>query len=120
LACVVLSLAMFVTACGKKEEEIVTQEVVRPVKTIKVGSMDVSFRQTYPGRVRAAKRADLAFQVDGPLIKLPVDEGQEVKKNDLIARIDPKDFQTNLRNAEGNLGGCLAKRQVVTLSSEIL
>ncbi len=84
LACVVISLAIFVASCGKKEEEIVAEDVVRPVKTIKVGSMDVSFRQTYPGRVRAAKRADLAFQVDGPLIKLPVDEGEEASCHTLF------------------------------------
>lgn len=112
MACVVISLAMVVTACGKKEEEIVAEDVVRPVKTMTVGSMDVSFRQTYPGRVRAAKRADLAFQVDGPLIQLPVDEGQQVKKNDLIARIDPKDFQTILRSAEGQLAKAKAALQL--------
>ncbi len=96
------------------------EEVVRPVKTMKVGSADVSFTQTYPDRVRTARQVDLAFQVDGLFIELRVDEGKEVKKGKLVARIDPKDFRTNLRNAEENLGGCLAKRQVVTLSSEIL
>jgi multidrug efflux system membrane fusion protein len=55
---------------------------------------------------------DLAFQVGGPLIELPVEEGQEVKKGQLLARIDPKDFQTNLRNAEGQLGKATAALQL--------
>ncbi|MCD2452269.1 biotin/lipoyl-binding protein [Methylicorpusculum oleiharenae] len=57
-----------------------------------------------PGTVRASDRVDLAFQVSGPLIELPVKEGQPVKKGDLLARIDPRDYETNLRNTMGTLG----------------
>ncbi|MBW2173020.1 MAG: efflux RND transporter periplasmic adaptor subunit, partial [Deltaproteobacteria bacterium] len=53
----------------------------------------------YPGRVRASQRVDLAFQVSGPLIQLPVEEGQVVKKGQLIARILPRDFKTDLDKA---------------------
>jgi len=112
LVCLIAGLAFLLASCGKKEEETATKEVVRPVKTMKIASADEAFRQTYPGRVRAAKRADLAFQVDGPLIELPVDEGQAVKKGDLVARIDPKDFQTNLRNAEGQMAKAEAALQL--------
>jgi len=45
----------------------------------------------------------MAFQVSGTLIKLPIKEGDQVKKGDLLAQVDPKDFQTNLRKAEGQL-----------------
>jgi len=103
IVCLIAAFAFFLTSCGKKEEPKATKEVVRPVKTMTVTSAGEALKRTYPGTVRAAQRADLAFQVDGPLIKLPVEEGQKVKKGDLIARIDPRDFQTNLRNAEGQL-----------------
>jgi multidrug efflux system membrane fusion protein len=45
----------------------------------------------------------MAFQVSGTLIKLPIKEGVQVKEGDLLAQVDPKDFQTNLRKAEGRL-----------------
>lgn len=70
---------------------------------MKVTLEDNIVNRSYPGRVRAAKRVDLAFQVGGPLIELLVDEGQEVKKGELLARIDPRNFATDLRNAEGQL-----------------
>lgn len=98
------------TACGQKEETP-PREVVRPVKVITVTSSGDAFTRRLPGTVRAAQRVDLAFQVGGPLIKLPVEEGQNVKKGQLLARIDPRDFEVNLRNAEGQLSKAKAALQ---------
>ncbi len=53
-----------------------------------------------PGKVRAAKRSELSFKVSGPLVALPIEEGQEVKKGDLIAQIQKRDFQTSLDEAK--------------------
>jgi RND family efflux transporter MFP subunit len=111
-------LVLLVTSCGKKEEQKVVREVVRPVKIMTIMSSGEAFKRKYPGRVRAAKRVDLAFQVGGPLIKLPVDEGQNVKKGQLVARVDPKDFQTDLRNAEGGLGKAKAALQLAQTEYE--
>nr|NIO08507.1 efflux RND transporter periplasmic adaptor subunit [Deltaproteobacteria bacterium] len=38
--------------------------------------------------------------------------GQAIEKGDLVARIDPKDFQTNLRNAEGQMAKAEAALQL--------
>jgi RND family efflux transporter MFP subunit len=73
------------------------------VKVAKIESTAQAFARSYPGTVRAAQRVDLAFQVSGPLIKLPVEEGQGVKQGDLLARIDPRDYEVDLRNARGQL-----------------
>lgn len=98
-----LLLVFLVTSCSKKEEPMVQEEVVRPVKMMTVTSSTDALRRKFPGMVRAAKRADLAFQVEGTLKKLPVEEGQEVKDGQLIGQLDQKDFQNNLRNAQGQL-----------------
>jgi multidrug efflux system membrane fusion protein len=111
-------MAVLLASCGKQEEQKVTREVVRPVKIMTVMSSEEAFKRKFPGRVRAAKRVDLAFQVDGTLIKLPVDEGQEVEKGRLLARIDPKDFKTNLRNAEGQLAKAKAALQLAQTEYE--
>jgi len=112
MAYLAVLLVLLVTSCGKKEEQKVTREVIRPVKIMTVMSSEEAFKRKFPGRVRASKRVDLAFQVGGPLIELPIDEGQNVKKGQLLARIDPRDFQTNLRNAEGGLGKAQAALQL--------
>ncbi|MGJ0491822.1 efflux RND transporter periplasmic adaptor subunit [Methylobacter sp.] len=91
------------SACGKSEEPIKTVEPVRPVKLMKVSGSLAGETRRLPGTVRASDRADLSFQVPGTLIELPVKEGQKVKKGTLVARLDPRDYETNLRNAEGVL-----------------
>jgi RND family efflux transporter MFP subunit len=103
-------LAFILSACGKKAEEA-PREVIRPVKTTTVSAdADIS-GMTLPGTVRASQRVELAFQeVGGRLIELPIEgrEGQEVKQGELLARIDPKDFETNLRNVQGRLKEAVA------------
>ncbi|MEN8200933.1 MAG: efflux RND transporter periplasmic adaptor subunit, partial [Thermodesulfobacteriota bacterium] len=49
--------------------------------------------------VRAAIRSEISFKVSGPLVEVPAEEGQVVKKGDLIAQIQKRDFQTALDEA---------------------
>ena len=98
-------LVLLILACSKTEE-VAAPEVVRPVKTMKAMSAGSIAGLTLPGTVRASKRVELAFQVvGGRLIELPIAgrEGEEVKKGELLARIDPKDFETELRRTKGRL-----------------
>ncbi len=95
---VIFALFLF-SGCSKKEEEV-KAEPVKPVKftTVQTGQEKVSI--SIPGRVRAARRSELSFKVEGPLQELPIEEGQLVKKGDLVARILPRDFQTAVNEAK--------------------
>ena len=53
-----------------------------------------------PGRARSADEVDLAFDVSGTLVERPVSIGSMVSEGDLIARLNPADFQANVRAAE--------------------
>jgi RND family efflux transporter MFP subunit len=103
-------LPFFFFGCGKKEESA-PPEVIRPVKTMAVSTGADFTGLTLPGRVRAAQRVELAFkEVGGRLIELPIAgrEGQKVAEDELLARIDPRDFQTSLRNVQGRLKEAIA------------
>ena len=94
-----IGLVFLAGGCGKKEEPV-QKEVVRPVKTMTIQAAGASATRSYPGQVRASRRVDLAFKVAGPLIELPVEEGQDVKRGQLIARILPRDFKIRLDQAK--------------------
>jgi RND family efflux transporter MFP subunit len=97
----ILTLLIFWVGCGGDVEE---KKYVRPVRAIKVADISGITSGTFPGQARAEDRVNLSFRLGGPLIERPVNVGDKVKKGGLIARIDPRDFEVNLRNAEGALG----------------
>ena len=99
--CLVMILALlFIAGC---EEKVPTKEVVRPVRPFKVADVAVLTSRTFPGRAKATQEVDLAFQVAGPLVSLPVNVGDEVKKGAVRAQIDPRDFEVGLRYVQGQI-----------------
>ncbi len=101
LAAVVPWTTVWLTACSRRPAE--TEEVVRPVKTLTLGEAGTGIVRTFPGKVEAGQKVDLAFKVSGPLVELPVSEGQRVAEGTVLARIDRRDFETQVNSAEGAL-----------------
>ena len=86
--------------CGQEEPE---REIIRPVRAAKVEDVAGLQARGFPGRARATQEIDLAFRVSGPLITRPVNVGDQVKERGVVARIDPRDFEVNLRNVQSQL-----------------
>ena len=97
-ACVLAALPLI--GCRKTATE---KETVRPVRAFKIGDVKALQGREFPGKARAKDEVELSFRVSGPLIALPVDVGAKVKKDDVIAALDPRDFQAALDSAQGNL-----------------
>ena len=92
---------LFLNACQKEQAE--KQEIIQSVRAIKLIDTGIVINDVYPGRAKATQEANLSFRVSGPLIALPVDIGDKVKKGDVLARIDPRDFEVALQKAKGQL-----------------
>jgi RND family efflux transporter MFP subunit len=75
-------------------------EPIRQLRVIEVGAVADLSNGQLPGRARSADEVDLAFDVSGTLVERPVSIGSVVQEGDLIARLDPRDFQSNVRAAE--------------------
>jgi membrane fusion protein, multidrug efflux system len=56
--------------------------------------------RSFPGRVDASSKAELAFQVPGILVRLPVKEGQRVGKGAIIAQLRQDEFQARLETVQ--------------------
>jgi RND family efflux transporter MFP subunit len=92
-----------VLASGCQGEPPPVEDVPRPVRTMLVGDAGAIEGRSFPGRASAAQVVNLSFRVSGPLITLPVNVGDVVATGDLLARMDPRDYETRVRNAEGQL-----------------
>ncbi len=98
LGLLMLLIAGFLIGCG---EEVVTEEPVRPVKVFKAGDTIGGLAgRSFPGRAAANEEVNLGFEIGGKLIERPVDKGDEVKKGQLLARLDPRDFKNELAAAK--------------------
>jgi multidrug efflux system membrane fusion protein len=71
-----------------------------PVPVTSVVKKDVPIYLSYPGTVEAIRSVQLQTKITGYLAQRLVDDGADVKKGDLLYRIDPRDYQAALAQAQ--------------------
>ncbi len=86
---------------------------VVPVNVATVIQKDVPVQLRGVGNVDAYSAVSIRAMVEGELWKVYFKEGQDVQKNDLLLSIDPRPFESTLRQAEANLERDLALVQQV-------
>ncbi len=87
----ILSICLLGASSCKKEQT--TLQTTPLVKLTKVKKFDEYSSVNYPGKIKAAEDVKLAFRVAGPIKKVFTDEGQKVKKGQLLAELDARDYQ---------------------------
>ncbi len=110
---VALSLIFLAYGCSRQEET--RSEAARPVKTMLVTAGNPPLVRTFPGKVEASKSVELAFQVPGLLVKLPVKEGKKVAKGEVIAQLRQDEFQARLKSVQGQLDQARANLSALQL-----
>jgi len=101
---------MLLAAAGCGEEAVEAPQVVRPVKIHTIGSQDSASVREYPGTIRASQNAEMGFEVAGRITEFFVFEGDTVVQGEILARLDPRDYEAeekavlaDLRKAEADL-----------------
>ena len=79
----------------------VQEDTMFQVKVQKVAREDFSEKYTVMGTIKGNTENDLRFEIDGPLSSYSFKEGEPVKKNQMVASLDPKDSITKASYAQG-------------------
>jgi len=105
------AVALAVSGCSD-EKKAETKEVVRPVKVVEIAEAGDTRALDYSGAVKARVEMNLGFRVAGKITDRRVNIGDRVKPGDLLAQIDPTDYQLAVKTAEANLAA--AEKGVAT------
>lgn len=105
----VLAVALVLSACSKPAA---TDEPVRAVKVISVGVGGMHSGSEYAGEVRARVESRLGFRVGGKIIRRQAEVGQRVKAGDVLAQLDPQDYQLSAEAARAGLAAATTNRDL--------
>lgn len=103
---VLVLAAFFLFACTAKVEEEGSGEVARgaaPVKVTDVKRQQISEKIYYTGLIEARERIIITPEVSGKIAKINVEEGDRVRKGDVLAELDTRTVGLQLQQAEAGM-----------------
>ncbi|ESW87484.1 MULTISPECIES: efflux RND transporter periplasmic adaptor subunit [unclassified Mesorhizobium] len=107
----IMVVALGLAGCSQEKAEVT--EIIRPVKVVEIAKASDTRQLSYSGSVRARTEMNLGFRINGKITERLVDIGDRVKPGDVLARIDPTDYELSVRSAQASLDA--ADRQVETV-----
>jgi len=75
----------------------------KTVATQKVTLIDIVETVSATGKIQPEIEVKLSSEVSGEIIELPIVEGQQVKKGDLLVRVNPDIYQSSLNRSQASL-----------------
>jgi len=95
-----LGLVALLSGCGEEKAEPKAHSRVF-VQTVQPA--DFAAAVTLTGDIQARVQTDLSFRVGGKIIQRMVDVGDRVTAKQVLAKLDPKDLQTNVDSAQAQV-----------------
>lgn len=87
-------------------------EEITMVRTIVVGTAGMAQAYTYSGEVRGRFESQLAFQVNGKIIKRNVQLGSTVHAGDVLMQIDSRDLQQAVNSNSAQISSAESQRKL--------
>jgi multidrug efflux system membrane fusion protein len=100
-AALLFSMTILINGCSKKEQ--IQARPPAPVKTAIAINKDIPVQIEENGTVEAYSTVNITSRVDGHLIEVHVNEGQNVEKGQLLFSLDDRPYKAVLQSAQSNL-----------------
>jgi multidrug efflux system membrane fusion protein len=105
-------LIAFTLLLGGCSRPAPTEEPIRAVKVLTVGVEGMRAGGEFAGEVRARVESRLGFRVGGKIVRRQVELGQRVKAGDILAQLDPQDYQLAAQAAKAQVTAALTNRDL--------
>jgi RND family efflux transporter MFP subunit len=108
-------LSCLTIACKEKNQNRQAQLV----NVIEVGSSEDAGSNSYPAKTEAQNNTDLSFKLAGTISQVLVKEGDRVVAGQVVARLDGRDYRTQLRATEAEYSQIKAEcERVIAMHKE--
>jgi len=102
------------TACGSDTPKVIPTSY----PTMTISKSDISLPLKYSATLKGTSDVTIKPQISGQLMQVCITEGQQVKKGDVLFRIDDRDARLELESAEANLLAARASENTAKLEFE--
>jgi multidrug efflux system membrane fusion protein len=104
-----IAAAVALAACSHHEA---APEPVRSVKVMTVGIDTFQSGHEFAGEVKPRIESRLGFRVAGKIVKRQAELGQRVKAGEVLAQLDPRDYQLAADAARAQVAAALTNRDL--------
>ena len=88
---------------GKKSGMFGKSGNFKQVEIAEIKPLDIVETVSATGKIQPEVEVKLSSEVSGEIIELPIAEGQTVEKGDLLVRINPDIYQSNLQRSQASM-----------------
>ncbi|MBD3297780.1 MAG: efflux RND transporter periplasmic adaptor subunit [candidate division Zixibacteria bacterium] len=96
---------------------LTSSEATTKVNTAKVEEGRLVSLVNATGKVQPKTEVKISANVSGEIVSLPVKEGQQVKRGDLLVQLDPNQYEAQVRQSEASYDAALATMRLEQASA---
>jgi RND family efflux transporter MFP subunit len=112
------SLCLLLTHCTSQPDTN-TQKTEKPaLPVIDLVRQDATLDRDYAGQIEAVQNVEVRARVAGYLDKILTDEGQTVRKGQLLFQLNSAEYQVKIAEAQASLESAEAQRQSALVEQE--
>lgn len=117
-AVVAVTATMTIASCGGQEQQQQYQAQAPAIatQTVAIGATDLN--NTYPATIKGKTDIEIRPQVSGFITKVHVDEGQHVRKGQLLFTIDQVQFQAAVDQAQAQVNSARTAVETAQLTAD--
>ncbi|MES2952636.1 MAG: efflux RND transporter periplasmic adaptor subunit [Pseudomonadota bacterium] len=108
-ALTLVAATLLLSACSKPAPP---EAPIRSVKVMTVGVDNMHSGAEFAGEVRARVESRLGFRVAGKMVRRQAELGQRVKAGDVLAQLDPQDYQLAAQAGQAQVVAALTNRDL--------